>query len=221
MLPIVGQILYYSASILALFSVSLFLYKKNKETGFFLIVIYLLYSFFSDTVFNRFLEYYYGSASLGPRIFTIIEFIILNYFVYIKIKSKNLRLFMMPMGMIFILVCIYDYVTSTTNQLDSLSIGTSSVIVLFYLIFYLIEQLEETNTTFIYSKPDFWIISGLVMYTSGTFFTLITSQSKFTEEAFRGTYMLILSSFSLLRNILFLVGFYILPKKEIKIISSK
>lgn len=221
MLPIIGQVLYIAASFLALLSIGLFLYKKNKETGFFLIVLYLVYSIISDTIINRFIEIVYSNASLGPRIFTVVEFFILNYFIRFKIKNTLLKRLMLPIGLVFFLICVYDFLTSAKNQLDSLPIGTGAVIILFYLIYFLFEQLNDTANTFLYTKPDFWIITGLVMYTSGTFFTMITSQSKYTEENFRATYMLILSTFTLLRNILFLVGFYILPKKDFHRISTK
>jgi len=214
MLPLLGQMLYYTASILGLLSVGLFLYKKNKETGLFLIAFYLIYSLVTDTIVNRFIEIAYGDASLGPRLFTISEFIILSLFIYKKIKTHSIKKLMLPLGVVFSFVCFYDFYTSPKNQLDSLSIGTSAIIILFYLIFYLYEQLNFTTEGFLYEKSDFWIIAGLVMYTAGTFFTLITSESKFTEENFRATYMLILSSFTLVRNLLFLIGFYMIPKRK-------
>jgi high-affinity Fe2+/Pb2+ permease len=121
---------------------------------------------------------------------------------------------MIPLSALFISVCIYDLKTNDKNDLDSLSIGTSSVIILFYLIYYLFEKLNQNEEFFIYSKIDFWIVAGLVMYSSGTFFTLVSSQNKFTEDQYRTTYNFIMSSFALFRNALFLVGFILLPKKK-------
>ena len=220
-MPIVEELLFLLTSLLAVIVIGSFLYLKNKETSLFLIIIYLTYSLIADLLINPFIEQVYGNASFGPRVFTIVEYLLISIYIYIKIKSKLFKIFIPILSAVFLYVCVYDFLTSDKNDLDSISIGTSSIFILFYLIYFLIEYINENNDLLFHKNTHFWIVAGLIMYLAGSFFTLISSSNKFTQEVFRPTYMIVITSFALLRNTLFLVGFFISKRTETKNITTK
>jgi len=59
------------------------------------------------------------------------------------------------------------------------------------------------------------------MFFAGTFFVFIYSQTNYSNPAFRRTFELIITTFSIIRNLLFSIAFLIKPEKEKKILYPK
>jgi hypothetical protein len=74
--------------------------------------------------------------------------------------------------------------------------------------------MNDTFTLFIYTKPAFWVILGIVLYLAGSFFVYIFA-SYLTEDEL-AKYWVITNIFSILKNIFFCIAIYINahPSKE-------
>ncbi|MDQ6609800.1 MAG: hypothetical protein M3Y85_08270 [Bacteroidota bacterium] len=93
---------------------------------------------------------------------------------------------------------------------DSIQIGIETIIILSASFFYLYEQMNNTTTLFIYTKPAFWILLGIVLYLSGSFFVYIFA-NYLTPKELR-EYWIITNFFSILKNVFFCIAIYINAK---------
>jgi hypothetical protein len=87
--------------------------------------------------------------------------------------------------------------------------GTTLLIILFALIFFYF-QLSNPNNLFISSSPSFWIVSGILLYKTGTFFLFLYVNS--LNQNAKANFYIINSIFYLLESVLFTIGF--LTKKN-------
>ena len=81
-------------------------------------------------------------------------------------------------------------------------------------IYYFFDQLKESNTLLIYSSINFWIIISFLIYLSGTFFLYIYSDSMLNNKAFLKEYIIINSSFIILKGILLAIAMLMKPDKN-------
>jgi hypothetical protein len=70
--------------------------------------------------------------------------------------------------------------------------------------------MNDTTTLFIYTKPAFWIILGIVLYLAGSFFVYLFASYLSRDELTR--FWIITNIFSILKNIFFAIAVYINAK---------
>lgn len=92
------------------------------------------------------------------------------------------------------------------KSFDSFGIGIESIIILLLCIYYLYLQIKGANDFRIYSTFNFWIIITFLIYFSGTFFLYILTENMVYNITFQKQYLVINSSFSILKNILLCVA---------------
>lgn len=88
------------------------------------------------------------------------------------------------------------------SSFSSILVGVESVLIIAMCIYYFFDQLKEPNTFLIYSSIHFWVIISFLIFLSGTFFLYIYADSMMDDKAFRKQYVLINSSFIILKSIL-------------------
>lgn len=81
-------------------------------------------------------------------------------------------------------------------------------------MYYFFDQLKQPNTLMIYSSINFWIIISFLIYLAGTFFLNIYADSMLTDKAFINQYILINSSFNILKNLLLCVAMMMKPDNK-------
>jgi hypothetical protein len=99
--------------------------------------------------------------------------------------------------------------THPETGLDSVPIGVETILILLFSFYYLYEQMNENDTLFVYSKYEFWIVTGFMIYLAGSFFIYIFANQ--TAEAL--SYWYFTNIFSILKNILFSIGIFVSWKK--------
>jgi len=151
---------------------------------------------------------------IGFRIFTVIEYLLFTAYFYSITQSKTFKKLLYFLSILFLGYSIFDFLMSGQGSFDSIPTGIAAILILFYSIYYLFEKIKKPDTLFLYSIPSFWIVVGLIIYFSGTFFLFIFSQNNFNNPAFKSTFSLINNSFIILRNLLFAVAFLIKPEKS-------
>ena len=73
-------------------------------------------------------------------------------------------------------------------------------------IYYFFDQLKQVNNLLLYSSFNFWIIISFLIYLSGTFFLYIMAENMMHDKVFLKQYILINSSFNILKNVLLSVA---------------
>lgn len=210
---IIESLFYYISVITGVLVISLYFFQNRKNTGFIFIFFYLIYSILSDIILNPIIKYYTHSIFIGFRLFTILEYFFITFYLYSIIKNLNFKFLIKVLSFSFLTYSIFDYFQSKSNTFDSNPTGVACILILFYSIYYLFEKIRTPENLFLYSTPNFWIVVGIILFFSGTFFVFIFSQSNYNDPSFQSAFQLINTSFSILRNLLFSIAFLIKPEK--------
>ncbi len=88
------------------------------------------------------------------------------------------------------------------NGFDSFTSGLQTILIIGLCIYYLFVQIKGSNTLFVYSTSNFWIIITFLIYLSGTFFLYIMAETMINDKVYRVQYIIINSIFNILKNLL-------------------
>jgi hypothetical protein len=127
-----------------------------------------------------------------------------------------MKLALFAASVIYVIFYIsYLFINKTGFLAVSVPIGVETIFILTFSFYYLYEQMNDTTTLFIYNKPPFWIILGIVLYLAGSFFIYLFASYLTADELKK--FWVITNLFSILKNILFCIAIYInaKPSKEI------
>ncbi|MEO5500824.1 MAG: hypothetical protein ABIR31_05220 [Ginsengibacter sp.] len=109
--------------------------------------------------------------------------------------------------MSFTFFAIIDYfIINKMQSLDSITIGIESITIIIFAIYYLYNNLKDSVNFSIYSSFDFWTVITLLIYFAGTFFIYLLVESNKGNMEFRKVYIILNSSFNLIKNILLAVA---------------
>jgi len=174
-----------------------------------ILLFYLSYSVLTDYFINPLIKFTNNEYALGLRMFTIFEFCIVSYYFICVMRTKKNTLFIISWNFLFILISILDYFLDSNSLFDSLPTALSAIsLILFSVIFFFL-QLKNVHTGFIYAKPEFWEIVGIIIYFSGTLFLFVSSQKNFSNPQFKTLFNIFLTSFSILRNIFWCTAIFV------------
>jgi hypothetical protein len=184
-----------------------------------ILVLYISYSLLSFLVLNSAIQNVSNKEFLSYRIYTAIEclcFLTFFHFILLNPKAKKALL---GFTVLFICISIYDLTQTKAESFDSLPTMVECLILIALSIFYFYEQLTDSSSLFLYNTANFWIIVGVILFFSGSFFVFIYAQNNAHLPSFNKTFKLIMGISSLIENILFLIAF-IIAKNESKTIKS-
>jgi hypothetical protein len=167
--------------------------------------LYCLLSLINDQFLFRFTTYRLIFISLSS--FTVIEYLFFSLFLYYIIKNAQFKKLILYSAIPFIILCIITFLYDKNNRFDSISASVEAILIIIFCIFYLYEQINKPEISFIYLSYTFWFTIGFLIYLSGTFFLFIQSPS-FSDQT-RDNFWAINLFCNILKNILFAIGFYI------------
>jgi uncharacterized membrane protein YgdD (TMEM256/DUF423 family) len=182
---------------------TLFFFSKKKQGGLWYLAFYLFYSMLTDLVLNKLSLKFFDSEIYSYRLFTVIEFIVLSVYLLKELNSDNFKLYIKISSIVFGAFVLFDLITGTLNEFDSIPTGVESILILSSSLLVLYERIIKNEE---YNVSSIWISVGLVLFFSGTFFLFILSESNFNDSAFSETYSFILASFKIISYILFSIG---------------
>jgi hypothetical protein len=180
----------------------IYLYK-SKQRFFSLIAFYSFYCIFSDLVLSKLSLKYLESELYSFRLFTIVEYSIITFFIFQLIESDLFKKLIKTGSIIFIIVSILDIYTSSFTSFDSLPSGLESILILSYCLFFVYEKMTSTDFSF---NGTIWITIGFILFFSGTFFLFILSQNNFKDSSFILTYGYIVAIFNIIKNLFITIG---------------
>ncbi len=156
---------------------------------------------------------------LSYRIFTVVEGLSFMMIFFTIIKSTLVKKTIPVLAFLFLIVSLFDLTQTKAESFDSLPTVVECLILIALSIFYFYEQLTDSSSLFLYNTANFWIIVGVILFFSGSFFVFIYAQNNAHLPSFNTTFTLIMGISSLIENILFLIAF-IIAKNESKSIKS-
>ncbi|WP_130543271.1 hypothetical protein [Pseudobacter ginsenosidimutans] len=85
------------------------------------------------------------------------------------------------------------------------------LLLIIFCLFYFFKEINQPESVFIYSSYTFWVIVGILIYSTGTFFFFTYSRNLSDEEWAK--WSVINYIFTIIKNILFGIA-VIMPKKN-------
>jgi hypothetical protein len=208
----IENLFFYSAigsDLLVLLLFILFLKNYKKNNSIILIAIYIIIALILGVtgkfVTHDFMFYAYGA-------FTFIEYILFSTIFYLNIKSKIVRKVIFFISIIFTVFLLIYYSQMSFRSIDSIPIGVETIFILLYAFYYLFEQMNDLENSFIYNKYHFWLIIGIMLYLAGSFFIYVFANQ--VDEAIVNQFWLLTNVFYIIKNIFFAIAFLILVKQS-------
>lgn len=143
--------------------------------------------------------------------FTFIEYVFFAYILYLNIKKLAFHKVILITSLIFTIFLIIFYFGTNLKKIDSIPIGVETIIIFLYSFYFLYEQMNNTETLFIYNKYSFWLILGMLMYLAGGFFIYIFANQLEATELHK--YWFFTNIFIIIKNILFVIAIFINSKQ--------
>jgi hypothetical protein len=166
----------------------------------------------------------YGIMDLYPNtrpilyaLFTIIEFLLLSYYLYNCLKHNKFKRSLIFSGIIFsitALINLFLIVSSNSKSIliDTIPISTSALLLIVFSILYLFEEIQTPKVEFIYANPQFWVIIGIMIYFSGTFFFFLQFSELSKDD--QSNFWIINLICIILKNIFFSISFLLPYHKQ-------
>ena len=192
----------------------LFLAKQKNWKDVRAILLYCLYSLIND----KLLLYFENQPDSGKTsffllsLFTAVEYSFFSYIIYSFLRNPTFKKIILICYPIFLAFVIILFLRAGSNHMDSVSITVEYIAIIIFTLFFFFEEISEPNTTFIYSTSQFWAIAGILIYSAGTFFLFLYSDSISDEEWDK--FSIINFVFTIIKNVCFSIAVTIKPDPE-------
>lgn len=194
------------------------LFKRNKYLLSILIFSYSLYSLINEVARNNGID---SIISIPNKDFyllstyTIIEYILLTSYLYILIKKSILKKILIFLSIVFLIISVGSLIfinQIVPGEIDAIPLAVSSLILIFGSLVYFFETIQTPEVSFIYSKPSFWVVVGIMIYFSGTFFLFLQYENLSDND--KRTFWIINMFCLILKNIFFSISFILKPENQ-------
>ena len=199
--------MHYSSGLLTVVVFLIFIKPLIKDRALLFLAAYSLLDLFLNYYtknFNKTLSLYVWST------FTLVEYALFTYILWLNIKNKIFKKAILWISIAFISFTVIYNVKTNFKNIDSIPIGMETILIFIYSFFYLYEQMNDATVLFIYSKYQFWVVIGFLIYLAGSFFIFIFANR--VKDVAR--YWYITNAFYVFMNLMFLIAFYIKIKKS-------
>ncbi len=196
----------------------MFLFQKNnKSKELRVILFYLTYAALNDIIVFYFFQVSHHPIFFIYDIFAVVEFCLFSWYFYLIIYSVKIKKLIFPIIIIFCLFSLSLYIfLPEDGSFSSILVGVESVLIIAMCIYYFFDQLKQPESLLIYTSINFWIVISFLIYLSGTFFLYIYADSMINDKAFIKQYIIINSSFNILKSFLFSIAMLMSPIKTSK-----
>lgn len=160
-----------------------------------------------------------GTSTIGLiHLFTLVEGCFLIYFFYTLLKKQSAtRKIILTLGAIFILIWLVRAAFFRSFFVyDYFSQAIEFIILLLLCLFYFFQKVKVTDAVFIYNTYEFWLVSALLIYCAGTFFSFFIPMNAVERNADTLVFEHISRVGNILKSILITVAFCINPDKLLK-----
>lgn len=178
------------------------------------ILFYCIYSLVNDKLL-LYLENRPNSENIALfllSLFTIVEYAAFSLIIYEFLRNKTFKKIILYSLPLFVGCFIILFIQSISANIDSISITVEYIAIIIFTLFYFFDEINEPKNTFIYSTSSFWAITGILIYSAGTFFLFLYSDSLTKAEFERFSFINYV--FTFIKNACFAVSVTIKPDPE-------
>lgn len=141
--------------------------------------------------------------------YTFAEYSLIALFFYYTFRTPAFKKALIICSILFYIISPLNIIYYRDLSFDSLTFSTEAAFVVIFSILYFYEQLIDPNVTFFYGTKSFWIIIGLLLYTTIGLFPYITKPFLSHKEQRMLAPIPFLAN--VLKYVLFAISFRILP----------
>lgn len=144
--------------------------------------------------------------------YTFLEYAAFSYFIFLHIGNKKFKKIQLALSVLFfVFITVYSQ-AANFKRIDSIPIGVEAILIITFACYYLYEEMKDSTTLFIYLKPTFWIVFGIILYLAGSFFIYIYAGTLSKIEGQK--YWYITNIFSIIKNVFFSVAILLHAKSQ-------
>ena len=143
------------------------------------------------------------------RIYVIIEFSVLVYFFSLYIRNKIAKNILIAILFSFLFYCIFDFYIEKIPSMPFLPISIAHIFLLFIIIYFFFEIMQEVVLEPIYQRAIFWISVAFIINSAGNFFLFLYSRNSFNDEIFKRQYTIIYTTVTVMKNLLLCISILI------------
>ncbi len=154
---------------------------KQCSYGLRCLILLAVVAFSADVLTELYRESHAFSAYV-PRVYTILEFTLISTFFVGEIRRLKIQVAIIAVNVLFIGVVVTDIILQGAMQMDNFSIGIAAVIFLLYSIVMLYTMMKDMVYANITATPQFWIITGIMIYFGGDIFIFVSSNYLITNS---------------------------------------
>jgi hypothetical protein len=213
-LTIIVTFLVYLNLLSAILGLGLYAKLRPTQKSYKYLFAYIFYSIISDLIFSKLSIKYLESEIYSFRLYTIVEYTLLTLAIKEHIKSQMILKFIYTFSFLFYCLAFFDSILGKISQFDSLPAGFESILLLVYSLFFIYEKVINNTLNF---NGFTWVVIGLIIAFSGTFFLFILTQKNFENQVFIITYGYIVAIFNIIKFTFLSIGIYTENKKMISI----
>ncbi len=193
-------------------------YSFNRKSRLKWVIFLLLLSGLTTDVLSYYLAKQRTSNIGLIHLFTLIEGCFLVYFFYsLLYKQSATKKTILIFGSLFILVwAIRALFFKSFLVYDYFSQAIEFIMLLILCLLYFFQKVKVTDTVFIYNTYEFWLVSALLIYCAGTFFSFFIPMNSNERNTDTLVFEYISRFGSIIKNLLSTVAFCINPDKLLK-----
>jgi hypothetical protein len=202
------------ARITLLLPIILFFFTKKRSSELWVINFYTIFSILRQIAIQILSNSHPNIVNVLSALNPLTNFIFIAYYFYIANEQKLDKKFIFLISLLYIPTQFFQFFLSLNNSSQSIISTINTLIILGFCMAYYYNQLKNPNITFIYLHPNFWITSGLFLFSSGTFFVFWFNQIYKNDTDFTFQYVYIHAIIYIIRNFCFSIALLIKPYKE-------
>lgn len=149
------------------------------------------------------------------RFDAIFEYILVSYFLSLIIQNNLVRNLLKLSIPPFVIYCLLDFFFSEKDSFRNLPVLIEFLLLIVTIIFVFFEKMKLNFQVPVYQTMNFWVLVGLFVYFSGTFFYYLLAEKYHRESERIRLELLIITSFvTILKNIILSVAVTVREPKE-------
>ena len=171
----------------------------------------ILLLFFRNTKINPTI------ASIIPILYPIIECVLLSYFYYLLLRTKNKKIILFSATILLCFAFLIDFLFNKRNP-SFLPLALEGFFYIVIIMYFFYEKVKYISNAPLYSISSFWISIAFLITFSGTFFLYLFSISMMNKDpAFKYQYNIIYGCFTILKNTLLCIAVFVNRTSNISI----
>lgn len=144
-------------------------------------------------------------------IYTVVEFSTFSFLILKSDDSIRFNRTVKSLWATFLSFCLLRIIFKGKERMDSYEIALEAFIILALIIYFFYLRFKTVDENFLYQNPYFWLMIGMLVYLSFTFFFFILV-NHVDNEVIKNYYPLSYIG-DILKNILFAVALSYMPRR--------